>query len=251
MALGESTQAHCRHFGDVTSDGTLHTSIYIRKEFIHRWILDYAEMAFVVDHFSDLSEALLHLNQDYSIRKIKTANHAVTLLLREKGGVENCRAAAKELGRLAVAELKKFDRRFRSRIPQNRSGCQIGGKPLTIDFNYFFHDLRAFVESQDTVVDCPINEFLKLGGNGSALRLLEFHGVDQTKAGKRLNGFFAQKKWITCVECATIGDAVITLEQPRAYCLVHIDHDFKILCSATALPHKPILSERAVEKTQS
>ena len=57
VALGESTQAHCQHFGDATSDGTLHTSIYIRKEFIHRSILDYAEMAFVVDHFSDLSEA--------------------------------------------------------------------------------------------------------------------------------------------------------------------------------------------------
>ena len=125
----------------------------------------------------------------------------VTLLLRKKGGVENCRTAAKELGRLAVAELKKFDRRFRSRIPQNRSGCQIGGKPLSIDFNYFFQDLRTFVESQDTVVDCPINEFLKLGGNGPAFRLLEVPDVEQTKAGKRLKTLFAQKKSITCVEC--------------------------------------------------
>jgi hypothetical protein len=247
VSLGESTAAHCDHFAEQVADGTLHTSVYIRKEFIHRWVRYYIEMAFTADHFSDLPSALFHLNQAFSTRDIKTENHAIAVLLQQKGRINNCRSMAKELGRLAVGELKRFDRLFQSRT-RNTCGCQIGGKELKVDYNYFFDDLRRFVTSIGVVTDCRVNEFLGFSRHGSAPRLLEVEGVHKTKAGKELSRLYEERKWTTCVKCAKIGDAVIALEQPNSFCLVHIDHDFKVLCSATNRPYKPILSERAIEK---
>ncbi len=248
VSLGESTPAHCQHFAGEVRDGDLHTSIYIRMEFIRRWILDYIRMAATVDQVSNLHDTLFDLNQDFGIRSVKTQNHAIALLLKEKGRIENSRIAAIELGRLAFAELKKFDRRFRSEYPENRSGCRVGGKKLKVDFNDLFSDLREFVASMEPIDDCTVNEFLHFGGDGPAHRLLEVHEVHKTKAGKQLAKLLAKGKWITCKECARIGDAIIALEQPPGFCLVHIDKDFKILCSVTGLPHKLILSERAVAK---
>jgi len=248
VSLGESTPAHCRHFAAAVADGELHTSVYVRKEFIQRWILGYVRMAFAVYQSSNVSDALFDLSQDFSIRDVKVQSHAIALLLKEKGAIENSRTAAIELGRLAFGELKKFDRRLRSRIP-NLSGCRIGEQRLTLDFNRFFQDLRAFVESVEPVEGCDVNEFLGFTTNGHACRLLEAQDVQQkTKAGKQLAKLRDQGKWITCKECATIGDAIIALEQPATHCLVHIDNDFKILCTALGRRNKPILSERGVKK---
>ncbi len=247
VSLFESTPAHCRYFGEVVADGDLHTSVYIRKEFIRRWVLTYIRMAFTTDHFPDLAGALLHLNQDFGIRDVKTQNHAIAILLKQKGAISNSRSAAMELGRLAVAELKKFDRRFRARIP-NLSGCLIGDQPLKVDFNRLFDDLRAFVASVGSTDACDVNEFLGFESNGVGARLLDVPEVQGTKSGKQLATLRNQKKRISCRECAKIGDAVIALEQPEEHSLVHIDKDFEILCMATGRPHTPILSERAIEK---
>lgn len=246
-ALGESTRGHCEHFAESVAGGLLYTSLYIRKEFVSRWVKSYIEMAFAVDHFVDLPDALFHLNQTFSVREVKTYNHAIAVLLREKGRIKNCRNAAKELGRLAVGALKKFDHSLPSRV-RNPCGCKIGGKQLKVDYNYFFDDLRQFIESVGVVSDCPVNEFLGFSHYGSAPRLLEVEAVQETKAGSQLSKLYGEQKWITCVECAKIGDAVIALEQPKTFCLLHIDRDFKILCAATKRKHMPILSERAVEK---
>ncbi|MBL7037138.1 MAG: hypothetical protein ISR77_00840 [Pirellulaceae bacterium] len=118
---------------------------------------------------------------------------------------------------------------------------------MRVDYNHFFDDLRRFVGSVDVVSDCPINEFLGFSKHGRAPRLLEIEHIHKTKSGKQLAKLYEATKWITCTECARIGDAVISLEQPKTVCLVHIDHDFKVLCAATGRENKPILSERAVE----
>jgi hypothetical protein len=39
VALGESTTRHSSHIAEATADGELWTSLYVRKEFIARWIL--------------------------------------------------------------------------------------------------------------------------------------------------------------------------------------------------------------------
>jgi len=247
VALGGSTPAHCRHFGDAVSDGGLYTSIYIRKEFIRRWIRDCIKMAFMIDHFQDLPSAMHYLNQEFSIRDVKTQNYLLAEMVQEKGAVNSGRDIAKEFARLAIWELRKFDRTFTGRTT-NSCKCKIGGKELNVDFNHLFDDLRAFCLSVGVVTDCRVNAFLGLDRSGKASRLLKGEGVEDTKSGKQLARLKANKKWITCKECATIGDAVIALDQPRAWCLVHIDQDFRVLCAATKREHRQILPLRAVEK---
>ena len=68
VALGESTPSHCNHFADAVADGTCWTSVYIRKEFIHRWVRDYIRMAFTVAHFERVPEALYHLEQALALK---------------------------------------------------------------------------------------------------------------------------------------------------------------------------------------
>jgi hypothetical protein len=183
------------------------------------------------------------LNQAFSIRDVKTLNHAITVLLKEKTPISNCRDMAKELARLAIAELRKFDRAFRSKT-QNACSCKIGGKPLVVDFNHLFDDLRAFMASVGVVNDCPVNAFLA----NKASRLVENDLVTtKTKAGQNLAKLKAKKQWITCRECRTIGDAIIALEQPAGWCLVHIDAAFTILCDALHREHKSVPSLAAVE----
>jgi len=60
-ALGESSSVHCAHFAETTADGSLHTSVYVRKEFILRWITKDIDLAFQIDHFDSVSDALYHL----------------------------------------------------------------------------------------------------------------------------------------------------------------------------------------------
>jgi hypothetical protein len=247
VALGESTPAHCAAFREAVVGGTQDTSTYIRKEFLRRWICYYIRMAFEVDHCGSLEHALQRLNQTFSIREAKTAIHAITLLLREKGPITNRRIVAKELARLAIAELRRFDRTFRSKT-SNASGCRIGGKALTVDFNHLFDDLRAFMDSVGIVKDCPVNAFLAFGSEGKASRLVTNDLVaTKTKAGQNLAKLQAKNRWVTCRECRTIGDAIIALEQPEGWCLVHIDAAFTILCEALHREHKPIPSLTAVD----
>lgn len=204
-------------------------------------------MAVAVDYFQDLPSAIYHLEQAFSIRDVKTGLHALALILQEKGGIESTASTAKELARLAMGALRKFDRHFRSRTP-NSCGCVIGGKELRVDFNHLFEDLQSFIESIQVVDDCPINGFLDFGAYGKAGRLLGSDDVvKETKAGKNLQKLCAAKKSITCTQCKRIGDAVIALDQPKSWCLVHIDKDFPILCAATHRNHKQIQSERAID----
>jgi hypothetical protein len=243
VVLCESTPSHCAAFRGAVAGGTQDTSVYIRKEFLHRWICYYIKMAFEVDQSGNLEHALHRLNQTFSIRDAKTGMHAIAMLLQEKGAITNCRTAAKELARLAIAELKKFDQAFRSKTP-NVSGCRIGGKPLNVDYNHLFDDLRAFMASVGIVNDCPVNQFLAR----RASRLVENDLVTRkTSAGQNLAQLRAKQRWITCRECRTIGDAIIALEQPAGWCLVHIDKDFTILCDVLHREHKPIPSLAAVE----
>lgn len=248
VALGESTPSHCSHFADTVADGTCWTSIYVRKEFIGRWVRDYIRIACTVAHFETVGNALFHLEQDFRIYALKAYLHGLAEQLQEKGRIHSTKTMAKEFARLAVGKLRKFDRRFR-RCPSNSCKCQIGGKELKVDFNHLFEDLRRFLQLVETVDDCPVNSFLGLGHQGPAARLLSTADVGQkTKSGKNLASFHKAAKWITCRECARIGDAVIVLDQSPSWCLVHIDRDFRILCPAANRENKPVLSERAVEK---
>jgi hypothetical protein len=157
----------------------------------------------------------------------------------------NQKAISKEIGRLAVLKLKLFDRAFRSRI-NNASGCRIGGKQLVVDFNRLFECLREFMESTANVNDCPINDFLGFSSpHGRSQALLSHSGAASTKAGVKLLKLAEKKKHVDCGRCSRIGDAVIAMEQSKAFVLAHIDESFESLCEATGREHVPIKSARA------
>jgi len=244
-ALGESTRSHCQHFAEAIADGTCWTSIYIRKEFIQVWIRQCIRMAFCVDHFEDVASAQYYLEQDYG-RGAKTGLHTLARFLQENDKIENVKAFAKELAHLAVVTLRRFDRQFQR--TNNSCACRIGGSELKVDFNRLFEDLRRFLDSIDVVEDCPINSFLGLNKSGRATRLLGQPDVQKTISGKHLAKLCDAGRHITCRECQTIGDAVIVLDQPPSWCLVHIDKDFCILCKAANREQKLLPSLRAVEK---
>jgi hypothetical protein len=247
-ALGESTKRHCQHFVYETADGELYTSIYVRKEFIRRWVRSLIRIAFAVDFFGTVDDALADLEQDFSIREIKASLHAIANMLRENGDLRNTKEASKEFGRLAVSTLARFDRRFSGRFTNNLCGCQTGGKQIHVDYNSLLGELRQFVQAVDDFPDCPINGFLDFSNPlGRAGQLLKHESVKETKAGEKLSEFAKEEAIIDCRKCAQIGDAVIAIEQPKSWCLAHIDAAFETLCHATQKPHKRIESERATE----
>ena len=249
-ALGDSTPEHCRHFREQVEGGTLFTSVYIRMEFIRRWVCDAIRMALVISQCSDVAEALCILEQDFSPRSVKGALAVIQRCLRESGSMDNTSAAAEEVGRLAVLWLKRFDKVFPARI-NNVCKCKIGGRSLDdIDFNHLLDDLHTFRETfLVPVTDCEVNAFLDLGTSRSRVApLLEDAGVLKTKPGEKLEQLRVDGKWITCKECATIGDAVTALEQPASWCLVHLDGAFNDLCRARGRSHLQIKSVIATQK---
>ena len=246
-AIRVTTPRHSQHFEEATRDGELSTSIYIRMEFLRRWIRCYAQMALRVDHFRNVSYAINHESESFRPRDLKTLLHLLSALFAS-GKELSGREASKEIVHIAVTTLYKFDRRFRSHTP-NTCGCKAGGREFRPDFTNLFEDIRTFVRSWNNVEeDCGIQRFLNLGKPSRASKLLELTEVsNDTKAGKSLAQLKHKGKAITCKDCLKIGDIVIALEQQAAWCLVHIDSAFDILCAATGRNHKKIESVRRVD----
>jgi hypothetical protein len=233
VALNESSDSHRVHFDKAIGDGEIWSSVYVRKEFIQRWIRTYIHVAFLINHYGTLDEALGYIEEDFSPRTIKTWMHALRGMLGQQGSLINQKAAAKEVGRMAILKLKKFDRLFRRRI-DNSCGCRAGGKNLVVDHNSFFESLRRFVADIDDVKNCPVNEFLNFKNDrGPANMLLKDVAAAETSAGKSLAKYAKIASEINCNRCSRIGDAVIAMEQPPSYQLVHIDGAFLYLCRAS------------------
>ena len=69
--LGDSTKDHVKHVMEQIAGGRLYSSTYLRMEFIRRWFCDAARMAFTIDQFRDVSDALIYLEQGFSPREMK------------------------------------------------------------------------------------------------------------------------------------------------------------------------------------
>lgn len=246
-AIAETTPRHSRHFLEVTNDGELSTSLYIRMEFIRRWICYYLAVALKVDFFNNVRDALSFESETFSPRDLKTLVHLVSVLYGNGKDVRGTEAA-KEIIHIAVTTLHKFDRRFRSQTP-NSCGCKRGGKALRPDFNNIFGDVREFLRAWASEKTCGLESFLDLRKPSKASKLLKINSVSEgTSSGKYLAKFKETGQPITCKECAKIGDIVIALEQHAAWCLVHIDSAFDALCKETGRPHIRIKSVKAIEE---
>jgi hypothetical protein len=252
-ALGESTPDHMEMFAQATRGGTLWTSVYIRMEYIRRRFCDDAHMAFKFAMCSDVSTALIVLEQSFKPRDVKGALASVALFLRERGAMSNSRHAAEELASLAIRRIERFDDVFPKRI-NNTCKCEIGGMtPAGLDYNNLLDDLHRFYQSFNAPVQkCEVNAFLGLNKPGGRVqKLVSDERVLKLPLGKKLAKFRNDKTWITCKECAQIGDVVIALEQPGSWCLVHVDNSVNELSRCLKWDHVPLKSISALEKERS
>jgi len=247
-ALKATTPRYTAYFNEAIADGALYSSLYIRKEFMRRWICDTIRVALVLKQCTTWADALVILEQDFG-RKPKGTLDVVQHLLRQTGTINNSEAAAEEVGRLAWQWLKLFDRVFAAKV-NNLSKCQIGGRELKVDGNSLLSDLYAFyVEFQKPITDCEVNDFLSLAEAKSKARgLLDHFEAKKCDSVENLDKLSANGTNITCKECGTIGDAIVALEQPNSWCLVHVDKAFNALCGALEKENKHIKSLTAVAK---
>jgi hypothetical protein len=248
-AIEKSTPQHFEEFRKATADGTLWSSTYVRMECIRLWICAYIRTAILIDSYHSVSAALVRIEQDFHGRRIKASMAVLADYLATRGVDHRPRAAAEEIGRLAVRWLQRFDKVFASRIP-NSCKCQIGGSALQVDFDHLLPDLRSFYESfREPVTDCEVNAFLRLGARrGRTGRLLASDDVLKLRVGEQLARYRDQGSWITCTECSKIGDAVIALELPKPYTLVSADASFLALCKSLGRSVKQIPSVVAVDR---
>lgn len=247
-ALGHSTPKHCEHFREQAADGELWTSLYVRMEFIRVWFCEAARLAFSIAHFDDVAQALIYLEQEFSPRRNK-ATVAVVAFLQQHGPLRNTRQAAEECASLAIGWLAHFDGVFQRRT-QNNCRCQLGGRDVSVDYNHILLDLQAFyVAFQEPVTDCEVNDFLALGRpKGKAQPLLGDQSAAKLPVVKNLQDLQDKGTHITCKECKTIGDAVIVLDTPPSWSILHTDASFNDLCPPAQREHKHIQSVRAFDK---
>lgn len=248
-AMGQSTRKHCEHFRQEVEGGDLYTSYYVRMEFIRRWVCEAARVAFTVAHFSNVEEALYYLEQEFSQRKNKAVIATIAAFLQQVGPLASSQAAAEECAGLALRWLALFDATFPSKT-QNTCGCRIGGMNPDVDYNNLIADLNTFYKSFSTpVADCPVNKFLHLGKpRGRSAPLLSDEASRSVPVVETLAKYAENETWVTCTECVRIGDAVIALEQPASWTLVHTDDSFNKLCPPVNRNHKQIKSLRAFDK---
>jgi hypothetical protein len=245
VAINQSTPNHYQAFREAVSDGELWTSVYIRMEFVRRWIKYFFRLATTLQHFRNIPDALRHENQSFSIRDVKAINELIASLV-EKQGTLSVDATADEIVRVAIWKLRKFDRLFQKKT-NNACGCQIGGKKLHVDFNTLWDDVRSFIKATGNVDDCPINHFLDFRPLSDATTLVSGAAAAETSAVKALLEVRRKETKVDCKRCKRLGDAVIALDQPRSWTLVHIDEAFDAICAALEKKHKRVASQRSAE----
>ena len=240
--LGNSTIIHNKYVASETEDGSLWSSVYIRMEYIRRFVCDTIRVAITIHQFTDVRDALIYLEQDFKPRNVKGTLAAIAIYLGERGAMQNSRLAAEELGSIAVKMITKFDEMFPKRI-SNSSGCQIGSMTPRINFDRLLADLKSFYDVFKTpVTNCEVNGFLQLGKAHSRVQpLIADNKACKLDAVKHIASFKENGKWVTCRECGTIGDGIIALEQSASWILV-LDKSFNELCRVLGRNHKQLKS---------
>ena len=86
---GPATRPQQAHFEEETAGGELQTSIYLRKEFIHRWVCDLIRFACAVAQCGSVPDAIILLEQDFSPRNIKGILAVIAKYLQDTGSMTN------------------------------------------------------------------------------------------------------------------------------------------------------------------
>lgn len=243
-ALGQVPQRQREQFKSITEQCQLFSSVYVRMESIRRFVRSYIRIAVRIAQFKSVSDALVHLEQDFGIRDVKATVRVMSEVLRRQGALSDCDVAAEEIGRLAVLWLAEFDAVFSSQI-NNVSKCQIGGMNLEVDFNCLLDDLQRFyADFSEPVLDCEINEYLRKSRRARKVR--NDAACSKLSPVAAFNEIVTDSKHIDCKTCSKIGDMVISLEVPQSMGIAHVDASYDALCAAQQLASFKIPSERSL-----
>ena len=248
-ALGQSTAAHNDAYRQAVIDGGEFSSVYLRKEFIRRFISDLIKLAAIISQCTSIEDGLRYYSQAFSIRDVKGAILSISLAWQDIRQADTPGKLAEELGSVAVRLLRRFDRVLKSRIA-DKTGCQIGGKKLTVDFDRLHESLEQFyTESWTEVFDCAVNGFLKVDSvHGDATKMMEHDDTKNLVVCTNLAKLKSDGKQVSCKDCAKIGDLVIAAEQPRSWIVVHGDaNSFPSLCGVLGKPDKYVESVMALQ----
>jgi len=247
-AMGRTTEAHRARFEELRGDATLHTSAYIRKELLLRWVVDYVHLAQVIAESPSVADALRTLSHDFSGRAKGSYLNALADLevLRARcADPGDVRQVARKVAHAALQLVWDFDEVFADHI-ENKSTCRLGNLEVPDEGNDLIEGLVAFCKHlREPVRDCAVNTFLDFGNaEGHVAKLLACKAVARLeKTREPLATFASEGRWITCRECAQIGDPVIAMEHaaqaaPGEYRLVHTDHAFDRYCPCLGLDHE-------------
>ena len=206
-------------------------------------------MACIVNQCNSIADSFHYLEQDFAKRNLKAGYFALGTAWENFRRASSPEQLAEEFAHLALAALRKFDKFLASYI-NNSCKCQIGSKPLQVDGNSLLDDLEDFyIVFMTPITDCKVNDFLNLSdARSSASKVISDPKAAKGSAAQQLKKYQEDKQWITCKECAKIGDVVIALEQPRSWTLVHGDKkSFPDLCAALGKKEVYVSSVQATQ----
>lgn len=226
------------------------TSMYLRMEFLRRWIITGIEVYARADRTKDLPETLIWFSHRFGSRENKIvlqwSAHNTKSFQEDPTG-----EPVQRFGWLVLTMALLYDQIFKKFV-QLKTGCKRG--LLTIDPNSptmrkaLFDFYERFTSPEHT---CKLGSLLKIKrGFPKLRRLLAANARDYPRESRRslknlqekLREFVDSKKTPTCQDCHTIADILVALEQPPKATLYHIDHSFLAICPILKHKHKRLRS---------
>lgn len=144
-----------------------------------------------------------------------------------------------------------YDKIF-NKIAQPKTNCKRGCIAIDIESPTMFQALIDFHERFKSLEHtCKLESLLNLRGGYSKLRKLLDADASNFPAKSRnalkklqdnLRKFIEEKRTPTCEDCYSIGDILVTLDQPPKTTLYHVDHSFLALCPIFKHKHNHLKS---------
>lgn len=226
------------------------TSMYLRMEFLRRWIITGIEIYARAGLTKDIAETLNWFSHRFGSRENKIvlqwSAHNTKSFQEDPTG-----EPVQRFGWLVIKLAFRYDQIFKKFV-QPRTSCKRG--LVEIDSNsptmrkalFDFHE--RFSSPEHT---CKLESLLNIGkGFPKLRRVLDTDPSDYPRESRRslkelqknLERFVKEQKTPTCQDCHTIADVLVALEQPPKTTLYHIDHSFSALCPILKHRHKLIQS---------
>lgn len=225
---------------EVTKDGWVQTSIFIRMEYLRSVVLNLIELYFLVKESDSVSDALIEWSQKVNQeRKLKIVLMTMRQWLLGHEDWQNTEKSTRRLGDLIVRLVFDFDRIFKDQA-KDRLRCRLGRvhfprrtfhEDLLLRFYERFRTIQTSIPACDL---CRFKEGQKRAVTGKGIDL--YSEAQRQKFGS-FRGYVAQAERLEevavtvettpkCRWCERLGDSIIMLQTPKKAVLVTADRAF-------------------------